>query len=389
MRLFFRDSLFDAQLLRTVGHSCYGGADVAECLAAAHRIREQDCAAWFRVWMELAGRLHTEAAASLRGGHRTSARDAFLRASNYYRNAFVFLLQPPVSPDLRRAYDLHRQAFRQAAALMLPAPEEVAIPYPQAPLYGYFLRAAPDDAAPRPTLILNGGYDSTAAESYFFNAVAALRRGYHCLVFDGPGQGAALIEDGLPFRPDWEAVIVPVFDWLAAQKGVDPRRIGIIGASFGGYLALRAASGEPRLAACVADPGEYSLLAIFQARIPRGIPAVLLRAILRRRRRHPTGGWALRRGLLVHHAPDLADYLRQAASYSLAGREAMIRCPVLICHAEADDLAVTARQVYDLLTCEKEFLSFRRSEGAGEHCEVGARLLFHERAFNWLDARMA
>jgi hypothetical protein len=42
----------------------------------------------------------------------------------------------------------------------------------------------------------------------------------------------------------------------------------------------------------------------------------------------------------------------------------------------------------DALTCEKEFFSFYRKEGAGEHCESGARLLFHQRAFDWLDERL-
>ncbi|MGA2137098.1 MAG: alpha/beta fold hydrolase [Bryobacteraceae bacterium] len=393
MRLLFRDPLFDALLLRTMGHCCYGGADVAECLTTARGIREKDCLGWFRAWMELADRLQAEAEESLRRGHTISARDAFLRASNYYRNAYVFVFQAPPSGDLQRAYDLHRSSFRRAAALMDPSVEKVAIPYQQTLLHGYFLRAAAG-GEPSPTLILNGGYDSTAEECYFWNAVAALRRGYHCLIFDGPGQGATLLEDRLPFRPDWEAVIGPVVDWLAGQQCVDPRRIGIIGLSFGGYLALRAASGEPRLAACVADPGEFSLLEIFQARIPRflakdlpalrGLGGALLRRILSSQLRKPTAGWALRRGLFVHGAPDLEDYLRQAAAYTLAGREGEIRCPTLICHAEDDDIGVSARRVYDVLTCEKEFLAFRRSEGAAEHCEAGARSLFHERAFNWL-----
>jgi pimeloyl-ACP methyl ester carboxylesterase len=398
MRLLFRDPLFDAQLLRTIGHSCYGGADVGECLAAARQISEKNCESWFGAWMSLAERLRAEAEGSLRAGHKISARDAFLRASNYYRTAYVFLFQSPPSSDLTRAYELHRRTFCQAAGLMDGMIEEVAIPYEHIRLHGYLLRASSDDVS-RPALILNGGYDSTAEECYFWNAVAALRRGYHCLVFDGPGQGAALMEEGLPFRPDWEAVVSPVLEWLAAQSGVNPERIGIIGLSFGGYLALRAASGEPRLAACVADPGELSLLEIFQARIPqfvakdlpelRGIRGALLRKVLYSQLKKPTAGWALRRGLFVHGAPSLEDYLHQAAGYSLAGKVEKIRCPTLICEAEDDDIAVSARRVYDALTGEKEFLTFRRSEGAGEHCEAGARALFHERAFNWLDRWMS
>ena len=397
MRLLYRDELFDAQLLRTVGHSCYGGADLAECLTTAHRIRERDTTGWFTAWMELADRVRADAERSLLHDHTVSAREGFLRASNYYRNAYIFLFGAPPDRELRRAYDLHRQSFKQAAALMDTTVEEVRIPYEQTSLRGYFLRAA-GSADLRSTLILNGGYDSTAEESYFWNAAAALRRGYHCLIFDGPGQGSALIEDGLPFRPDWEAVIRPVVDWLQRQAGVDRRRIGIMGLSFGGYLALRAASGEARIAACVADPGQFSLLEIFQARIPgfmakdlphlRGLSGALLRKMMYSRLKKPVAGWALRRGLWVHGAASIEEYLRLAAEYSLAGRAERIQCPTLVCFAEDDEIAVSARKIYDALTCEKEFLSFHGNEGAGEHCEAGARLLFHQRAFHWLDQRL-
>ncbi len=66
------------------------------------------------------------------------------------------------------------------------------------------------DGAPRKTLIVNVGYDSTAEEAFLFSGAAALERGYNALLFDGPGQGAAIFEEGLVFRPDWEKVIGPV-----------------------------------------------------------------------------------------------------------------------------------------------------------------------------------
>lgn len=56
-------------------------------------------------------------------------------------------------------------------------------------------------------------------------------------------------------RPDWEHVVTPVVDYARSRSEVDPDQIALIGWSFGGYLAPRAASGEHRLAACIADPG--------------------------------------------------------------------------------------------------------------------------------------
>jgi len=87
--------------------------------------------------------------------------------------------------------------------LLRPRAERIAIPYEGRRLDGHLLR--PLEAGPRPPLIFNGGYDSTAEEGYFMSGAAALARGYACLLFDGAGQGGAIIEDGLTFRPDWEA----------------------------------------------------------------------------------------------------------------------------------------------------------------------------------------
>jgi len=392
--LVFKDPLFDAQWLRAAGHSGSGGAELGECFAAARRIREPDAESWFHAWSELGENVLAGAEQSRSEGRRVSALGAFLRASNYFRAAYTFLIGVPLDPRVVAFYRRQRAAFAAAAALMSPAGERIAIPYGDFRLHGYLFRPA-EDAAPRSTLIINGGYDSTAEEAYFFSGAAAVARGYSCIVFDGPGQGAAIIEDGLVFRPDWEAVIGPVVDFALTRPEVDPAKLALMGISFGGYLAPRAASGEPRLAACIADPGEFSLLEEFKSRVPgfiarelpNGNPAVLalLNFILRRRLRHTTAGWGLRRGLWVHGIADPLAYLRLTEAYSLEGRVDRIRCPTLICAAEGDDIGVTAHQLYDALSCDKAFATFTTQEGAGEHCEAGARAVFNQRAFDWLD----
>src|ERR1700761_199170 len=203
MALVFKDDLFDAQWLRTAGHGAYGGADVGECFAVARNIRELDADSWHAAWTAMADRLHAEADASRAAGRIVSALGGYLRAANYYRAAFTFLIGAPVDPRVAEGYRRQRATFQAAAALMTPAAETVAIPYEGRALHGYLFR--PEGDGPFPALIVNGGYDSTAEEAWFFSGAAAVARGYACLVFDGPGQGQAIIEDGLVFRPDWEA----------------------------------------------------------------------------------------------------------------------------------------------------------------------------------------
>ena len=389
------DPYFDAQWLRTAGHSGAGGAELGECLSVAGAIRGSDIEGWYAAWLAMGERVLARADESRAAGRDVSARGAYLRASNYLRTAYAFLMGPGADPRIASTYRQHRQAFGNAAALMQPAAERITIPYDGGALNGY-LFCASSDGARRPTLIINGGYDSTAEELYLFSGAAAVARGYTCIVFDRPGQGDAIIERGIVFRPDWEAVVTPVVDAAARRPEVDPKRIALMGLSFGGYLAPRAASAERRLAACIADPGEYSLREELESRLPAFVarqlddggsrPIVwLLDRVLQRRLRQPTAGWVLRRGLWVHGVETPLELVRLMGDYTLEGRAERIACPTLVCSAERDEIGVTARRLFDALSCQKEFATFTAAEGAGAHCESGARAVFNQRALDWLD----
>ncbi len=389
-----KDELLDAQTLRAVGVAPYGGADVGECLVAAAAVRGTDLASWHSAWTSTAGGVLALAESERAAGRLESARLAFFRASSYFRTAGVMLLGAPLDARLVESYARQASAFRSGAELLAEPPEILEIPYEQTTLPGYFFRAGPE-GEPRATVILTGGYDGTAEELYFLNGAAALARGYHVLAFDGPGQGAALLQQGLVMRPDWEAVITPVVDYLLTRPDVDPARIALIGLSLGAYLAPRAASAEHRLAACIADGGSYDLFADALRRIPgplaggvthgQPLAAAVLRRVLPMLAGQPTAGWALRRGQLVHGVASPLDYLLALREYSLKGHAAAITCPVLVCDAEGDDISASAPQLFEALTCEKQYIHFTAAEGAGDHCEAGARTLYHARSFGWLD----
>lgn len=391
----FKSKLWDAQLLRALGHASYGGAAIGECLATAHMIAEGDSKSWHDAWSALGDRTFRRASESEAAGSTVSARDGFLRASNYYRTATIFLYEAPLPEAARAAARRHREAFARAGALMPVPPASMDVSFDGARLPSSFFSAGPGR---RPVVVSVGGYDSTAEESYFWNVAAALERGYHAVTFDGPGQGATLFEQGIPFRPDWGSVISAVIDAVAAWH--DAGEVVVIGESFGGYLAPLAAARDRRIAALVVDPAQMDLARAMRSRLP--LPAslkaelpsgpswviALLRHLLGRVARKPIGGWALRRGMLTHGVGTAWDYFVEACRFD-GGDLALIGCPTLVCDASGDEIASQAREFFETLVCEKDYVRFTAEDGAGDHCEMGNRPLFHARVFDWLDARFA
>ncbi len=394
MRLFFKDPLFDGQLIRAVNHVYHNGADVGECLMTASRIREKDTESWYREWTATAQRIDQQAQVSERAGHLVSAREGYLKASNYYRTSYIFHIGSPFDPRVQKAYRDQRDTFRKAMKYSPYSVEEIAIPYEQMSMKGYFFKLDRSDVQ-RPTLIITGGYDCTAEETYFFSAEAALRRGYNCLVYDGPGQGDMIIERSIPFRPDWENVVTPIVDYLYTRSDVKKECIAQLGISFGGYLAPRSLTKEHRISALIADPAQFDLYDAVTKRMPgfllnyvqsdsrfkNAIANMILGAVLR----NPVKGWSLRRGLAVHKASSVKEYIEATKTFTYKNKVDHIRCQTLVCAAENDEIASFAKDVYEGLTCPKTYSLFYSAEGAGEHCEDGNRSLFNQRAFDWLD----
>jgi hypothetical protein len=389
------DNEFTGQFLRALDVVISGGADIGECFVTAQQITPGDHDGWRSAWRTTADRVFAAAEASEAAGHRVSAREAYLRAVTYYRTSGVFLYRAPLDPRFSDSIRRQQEAFRRAAALSEWQIETVEIPYENTTLPGYFM--APAGAEGRPTLIITNGYDGTIEELYFSGGLAALKRGYACLVFDGPGQGGALVDQGLVFRPDWEAVVTPVVDWLIERPEVDPARIALMGRSFGGYLAPRAASGEHRLAAMIADAAQYSftnrrLLFLpeeYRDQADTGDPAVLNPLLEAAMAANPYVAFSVERGMLTHGVDTPIDYLRAMRTYTNEGYAERITCPCLICEAENDVRGGDAAPLYDAITAPKTYLLFTNEEGAGEHDEAGAAGLFSQRVFDWLDEILA
>jgi alpha-beta hydrolase superfamily lysophospholipase len=395
VKLAFDDPDLDAQLVRTIAAAPAGCADLGEAYTTAARISDGDRDAWHDQWRHSAETTRALAEASLAGGHQTSARDGLLRAGEYYRQAFYFLRHDLDDPRLAAAYAAHRDTFRQAIPLLSWACQPVQIPYQATTLAGYLLRPTPD-RRPRPTVLAPAGYDSTAEAGYPATGVHALARGYACLVYEGPGQGGVLYQQRLFLRHDYEHVLTAVVDWLSVQPGVDPARIALVGHSFAGYLGLRGATGEPRLAALVLNPAQYDFAARLRAMlgddlydwVQAGDPAA--DAAVDRLVSDPHQRQDLFARAAAHGTATLGGYLRALSRFSARGLADRITCPTLVLDAE-DDFASDgqADQLAADLTCPTTRHRLTRADGTAGHSGGLGQQRLAQLIFDWLDTALA
>jgi pimeloyl-ACP methyl ester carboxylesterase len=398
MKFLFRNESFSFETLRTAGFATYGGADLGEVLATARLIPNGNEDAWLKSWRATADRVANIAETSLRQGHHVSAREAFFRASNYYRTAEFFRRRDPANdPEVIRLSDRSRETFVAAAKLLGTPFEIITIPYENTTLPGY-LFMVDDSGKPRPTVIYNNGFDSTQEESYVAIGAAALRRGYNVLTFDGPGQGAAIRQQKLVFRPDWEAVISPVIDYANTRAEIDSKRLALFGYSLGAYLVARAVAFEHRSAALLLDDGIFD----FHAAFAKALPAFLLKWIDTGldRRAIPlmkfkmaidtSARWGLNNGVWTFGSSSVAEFVRQTRQYTLEGIVDSIKTAALILDAENDQfLKGQPEKLHSALKSKSHLVTLTDAEGAGEHCHMGAMSRLHQVIFDWLDDTLA
>src|SRR6202171_3594547 len=249
-------------------------------------------------------------------------------------------------------------------------------------LPGYFFRV--DDAlTPRPLVIYTNGYDSTAEESWFAIAAAALDRGYHVLAYAGQEQGAVIREIVRPFRPDWENVLGAVIVFAVTQPGVDPEAIAQFGYSMGAYLVARSAAFDHRSAALVLDDGIFDLHQAYGNAIPARVMKWILagrsalpnRLMALKARAQTQIRWGLDNGVWTMGGPTYADFIRRTTAYTLEGLADRITAPTLIMDAEDDQFLAGQPEVLQrVMTAPTRLARFTTAEGSGEHWQHGRPL---------------
>ena len=393
--VLFTDPALNFQSQFTVGAAGYGAAEYGEAATAfnsAHHGGDTYDAYYdaFRSMGQVVGGFGHQA---LAGGNHSAARGAFLRAASYLANPlYVAIGTRHPRRSQAAAYRAMNDSWVLAAGLLEPAAERVAIPYGRTSMPGWLLRP-PGRRTRRPTVILNNGNDAQNIGLYVYGAVEAVAQGYNALIFEGPGQGSMLFLRGIPFRPDWEAVITPIVDYLQGRPDVDPDRIALIGWSQGGALCARAAAFEHRLAALVLDPGVSSFMSAFH--LPKKLVALALsghdaeaNAIWTKKifpKLPISTQFLFTKSSYPFLQPTFAALIQALAKYETATYLPKITTPTLVDQYVGDaSFAGQGEQVMKLLRCPKTLHTFTPAAGCQFHCAPMAPQRRNQVIFDWL-----
>lgn len=385
---YSKHMLMDALVKHILSLMPYGMTDLGEVLEVVGMLRPGDEERWISTWGAMAQRLQARAEASERAGKTVSAGSAYLRASTYWR-ASLLNFSAPGDPRLRDYALASANCYERSLELSGYPGEYVEIPYEDSFLPGHVHRS-PLAAENAPLLIITPGRD-TWAEDTRWVIDGAMKRGIHCLVYDGPGQGYALRLYDKKFRPDWENVIGPVVDFALTLPGIDKSRVGLMGLSFGGFLVTRAAVFEKRVKICIMDPGNIS----WGQSIIGHFPSFIADALLERRgktiqrlvswglERSPVG-WLIKDYAWKHGVPvsEVFKTLLEYDNTDIAGR---IECETLVMDGTGEIIPGKAKILYDALTCPKHYMLFDETTTAQSHCQIGGYATGTEMLFDWIE----
>ena len=314
--------------------------------------------AFFEAWVTMGDKLVDLAQEDKARGRRYSAGEKLDRAVQYF--ACAERMQAHGFEPRKALYKRYVAYFQEAQDLMGARWERVEIPFGDAHLAGILFHA---DGAPerQPVMLCVNGLDSTK-EMLARNQIARqmTQRGIACLFIDQPGTGEALRLHDMPAMVNSEAWASKVVDYLETRADIDPKRIGMMGVSLGGYYTPRAVAFEPR----------FALGAVWGANHNWG---EMQKRRLKREGENPVPHyWEHVRW--VWGAKDMDEFMAKAEGIHLNGILDRVKVPFLVTHGEQDRQIPLeyAYQTYDQLvnSPKRELKIFTNREGGVHHVSL-------------------
>jgi len=357
----------------------WGGAEIGEVNRVGLRLKNcvGDDVAWFQEWTDEARKVEERGRECIANRRAVSGAQYLQRASAYYHIGERF--QQPKSTESLNAYMRGVLCFRDAAKyIKRPRMEHVEIPYDGISLPAIYVHAEPASKSGKtPAVVFFDGLDITKEIQYFKGVADLVARGIACLIVDGPGNGESIRFRSLYLRHDTEHYASPVWDYLASRPEIDPKRIGVMAISLGGYYAPRAAAFDRRYACCLAWGAQWDYQKIWRDRFDRLAQADT-----------PSLSVAAQHISWVLNASSQDDALKRLEPFKLDGVVQKITCPFLMLHGEGDEqIPLTeAQKCFDAVGAKQKTMKiFSREEGGYHHCQIDNQSICSAYMWDWLE----
>jgi dienelactone hydrolase len=355
-----------------------GGAEIDEVNRVGRALKDKvgDDEAWFDEWSKMGDMIEARGREAERQGHVFTAASCLMRAAHYYQTGERFLQHGPRSPAV---YRKAVKSFADGAAMLkTPEIESVEVPYGDTSLPALFVH--PDrevGGRPAPAVVFFDGFDITKEIQYFKGVPSLAARGIACLIVDGPGNGESIRFRNLPLIAETEKYGTAAYEYLAGRNEIDPKRIGVIAISLGGYYAPRAASLEPRFAACVAWGAQWDYYDTWKRRFEALDSGTV-----------PSLSVPPEHLMWVFGVSSREAAMKKLEGFRLDGIVQKMRCPFLLTHGEGDEqipLSI-AQKCFDAVGSRQKTLKvFTREEGGFHHCQVDNITVGTNYMWDWLE----
>ncbi|KAL8773695.1 MAG: hypothetical protein Q9209_001463 [Squamulea sp. 1 TL-2023] len=282
------------------------------------------------------------------------------------------------------------------AALPVPG-QRLQIPADNFTVEALWFPASKYPDGQRPTIILGNGYDGAQEDLYHTFVVPAHARGWNAMTYEGPGHPKVRRDQGLRFIPDWERVVTPIVDYLLINQSavVDPTRLPLLGYSFGGYQAARAAAFDSRISAILLNGGIWDAYEAFYGALPEGAQILLnsgnetgfndlIDTFVKNPETPTVIRWGAEQGIWSFTAKNAYDYFQIVKAYRVEEWIDKVQVPTWVADASSEGFfpnqsirvaeALGDRATYHLFTGPSAY-----------HCQIGSLQDLNRVIFGWLN----
>lgn len=359
---------FQINRVLTYGKEACDEELVIKNLSDVHKLEE-----WYEAWTKLSA--------------IAIDRNKYMHAAYYDRMAEFFLKQSDSRKHAlyAKCIEEYHKAFEQAGI------EYKAYEVPFEKGFLKCIRMTPENY--KQTVLVCGGYDSFI-EEFVLQVRSFVQEGFDVILMEGPGQGDCVWQK-IYFKESFEHPVASVLDYFGVSSCT------MVGISWGGFFALRAAAFEKKIKHVVAydamDDGLEVMTHIFpdficwyvRKLIKNGNETKLIRLLTKISKKSVLADWMLSQGQFITGTDSIPAMYKSISKHNLRSVYEKIDQDVLLLAGEKDHYIPMCQ----FKRCKKKIQNaksmtsrcFTKKEGGEQHCQIGNHSIAVDTILDWIE----